>query len=108
MDLFVSWKRGEKIIASWGQSTNLSLKFFEKHRHELGKVSSVYVNGDDNEQFGMQIRGKKGIMLLSGVNCGYIGQGPSGSIKILRMLGFNGDTIKEQIETKNHLIIRNS
>lgn len=68
--------------------TKLSLQYFKKHVHRLGQVFEV--NIDQDRAFHMEIKGTSGVMLLSGCNCGYGGEGPHGSVEILKLLGVKG------------------
>lgn len=68
--------------------TELSLQYFRRNVHRLGRVFEV--NIDRDRAFSMEIRGTRGVMLLSGCNCGYGGEGPHGSVEVLRLLGVEG------------------
>jgi len=68
-----------------GGITKRSLDYFKRNGHKLGQI--VEINICDMPHFSMEIWGVNGVMLLSGVTCGYGGTGPHGSVKILAMLG---------------------
>jgi hypothetical protein len=65
--------------------TEESLAFFEKHKGDVGEVLDIFINQD--RTFAMEINAPHTTMLLSGVNCGYGGTGPRGTLKLLEMLG---------------------
>jgi len=82
-----------------GGITARSLEYFHRHIHRLGRVLEVNLNRD--ALFGMEIRGTEGIMLLSGCSCGYNGEGPRGSIEVLRALGV--DDAESRVFSARHI-----
>lgn len=64
--------------------TQKSLEFFRGNIGKIGEVLRVCIDAD--REFNMEIVGKKGVMLLSGVPCGYWGEGPHGAVQILSTL----------------------
>lgn len=69
---------------SGGGVTQESLEFFQRNYRRIGEIRAV--NIDQHRDFSMEIVGVDGIMLLSGCNCGYGGEGPHGSVAILETL----------------------
>lgn len=68
--------------------TQLSLKYFEKNKNKLGKIWKIEVGFEPirktaKRNYNMVLKGTKGEMWLSGCNCGYGGEGPHGTAKIL-------------------------
>lgn len=79
--------------------TQQSLAFFNGHKHELGDILEVQMikywddlrnelTGDGWEPLPMRIKGTKAEIHLSGCNSGYGGEGPNGSVKVLKALGY--------------------
>ena len=62
-----------------------SIKFFKRLKGKFGTVLDIHIN--QNRQYTMEIVGTHSICLLSGVNCGYGGTGPHGTLQILEMIG---------------------
>lgn len=81
----------------------ISLAYFRRNRHLLGFITAIYI--DASRTFSMEIQGSNGIMLLSGVTCGYRGTSPSGSLQILRELGVRDKQIETVVELKRHVAI---
>lgn len=100
-------------------NTRGSLAYYREHKHELGNVIAIYIFFNDidaainnfyipSDQYyyenlrycespHMILRDNNGKeMWLGGCNCGYGGEGPHGSAKILRDLRENGTLSKEQ------------
>ncbi len=84
--------------------TRKSLAFWQENKHLIGKV--ICIEGDreglykeERESGGIPytvdytllIFGTRGAILLSGCNCGYGGEGPNGTAKILHELGSTMD-----------------
>jgi len=67
--------------------TDASLEYFKKHKHELGKITTL--SCDKNSK--LKIYGNNGTMELSGCTCGYSGQGPRGTQEILESVGFSSE-----------------
>lgn len=65
--------------------TELSLEYFDSMQGKLGEVLDIFINQE--RTFAMEINTPRSTLLLSGVNCGYGGTGPHGSLKILKRLG---------------------
>jgi hypothetical protein len=77
-----------------------SLKFWNENKGSIGRLMHVQVSAegvlieDRTEngitypvEYNLMVTGTKGIILLSGCNCGYGGEGPNGTAKILAELG---------------------
>ena len=71
-----------------GGVTQSSLKYFRRHVRKIGQCFEV--NIDQDRLFSMEIQGNNGVLLLSGCNCGYGGEGPHGTLEVLRTLGVKG------------------
>lgn len=81
--------------------TDESIKFWNKNKERLGKVTHVIVtqmplytelreSGSGTPytvEYNFIAVGNGGMMLLSGCNCGYGGTGPNGTVRILVELG---------------------
>jgi len=80
--------------------TRDSLKFWNEHKNSIGKITHMVVS--EKELFSEHITengvtylvdyncmifGTNGAIILSGCNCGYGGEGPNGTAKILAELG---------------------
>lgn len=78
------------IYDSGGGITELSIEFFSKHFHEIGKVFRV-TSSFDGRIFNTELEGDRGVMLLSGLSCGYTGTAPKGLHEILQLLGWIGE-----------------
>jgi hypothetical protein len=82
-------------------ATEESLKFWTENKNSIGKLMHVQVSAEgvliedktDGDgitypvEYNLMVTGTKGIILLSGCNCGYGGTGPNGTAKILAELG---------------------
>jgi len=68
-----------------GGVTEDSIEFFDKLKGKFGDVLDIHIN--QNRQYTMEIVGTHAVCLLSGVNCGYGGTGPHGTLRILEKLG---------------------
>ena len=86
-----------------GGITQQSVDYFRAKQHCLGMVLDVHISF--YRTFPMEITGANAVMLLSGVNCGYSGEGTEGSISILRMLGLRNQTIIEVVRLKRNVKI---
>ena len=84
-----------------GGVTQLSLEYFKKHAHRLGRIFEINLNQD--ALFSMEIQGSEGVMLLSGCNCGYGGEGPHGTMQILDLLGLNHPDWSRKVFSKRHV-----
>jgi len=71
--------------------TEYSLNYYLNHRTELGTVKTAKCGPGH-----LEIEGDEGHMRLSGCTCGYAGEGPHGTAKILRDLGVS-ETDAERI-----------
>ena len=75
-----------KIYTDGGYGmTDHSVEYFRKLKGKLGSIHKIRI--DDGREFSTEITSDKAIVLLSGVNCGYGGTGPHGTVRILDMLG---------------------
>jgi len=82
------------ITDEGGGITQESLKLFESWKGKFGEIIWLHVNRSDDYNaplFSCEIHGMDNTMLLSGCNCGYGGEGPTGTIKILNMI-FDANT----------------
>ncbi len=84
-----------------GGITRESLEFWNQHKGDIGKILTVDVSDEglhteDRKsesgitypvEYNTLITGTQGTILLSGCNCGYGGEGPNGTAKILAELG---------------------
>ena len=88
--------------------TRRSLEFWQENKSRLGEPLSVYArkNGvyhemvdDDGMSYPLEwnvmIIGTQDDILLSGCTCGYGGEGPNGTAKILAELGIPIETARE-------------
>jgi len=84
-----------------GGVTARSLAYFRRNGQRLGRVLEVIIDRD--RLFSMEIHGSEGLMLLSGCNCGYGGEGPNGNLEILKALGVEG--VEDMIFHERHVKI---
>ena len=87
-----------------GGITVRSLEFWHENKHRIGEVLSLEASleplrtADGElrttmtdltgfEEWNVEIKGENGSIFLSGCNCGYGGEGPNGTAKILAELG---------------------
>jgi len=72
--------------------TQKSLEFFREHKDELGVVICVACGEFKGPEWGWRtvITGTKATMILSGLSCGYGGEGPHGLYELLQDLGLEG------------------
>jgi hypothetical protein len=84
-----------------GGITRESLEFWNRHKHDIGNILTVDVSAEGLQtedrksesgytypvEYNMMVTGTQGTILLSGCNCGYGGEGPNGTAKILAELG---------------------
>lgn len=81
--------------------TKHSLIFFQKHLADIGDIQEVLVkNSYDKKEdkwnlFTMKIKGEKGVIYLSGCNCGYGGEGPHGTYEIIKKIGITNKSFWE-------------
>ena len=73
--------------------TSKSLRYFDSLKGKLGRIRDVHI--DKRRTMSMEIKCDHGVVLLSGCNCGYGGEGPHGSIEILKRMG-----VDETLTTK--------
>ena len=73
--------------------TDTSVEYFKKLKGHLGRIEAIYLDAD--RTYSMQIESWQGkyqtgiepiTTLLSGVNSGYGGTGPTGTIKIIDLI----------------------
>ena len=88
-----------------GGMTQRSLEYFDTLKGKLGRIIEIHIDSDRN--FCWEIFCDAGWVLLSGVNSGYGGEGPHGSLKILDLLGFKkpDEEILKKIFTDKHIRI---
>lgn len=67
--------------------TDESLGYFERHKSELGEIREVSCRFNDPSGYNVRVVGDNGEMLLSGLNCGYGGEGPHGLHTVLTQIG---------------------
>ena len=79
--------------------TNKSLRYFDSLKGKLGAIHKIHIDGD--RQMSMEIEAINGVVLLSGVNCGYGGEGPHGTLTILEKLGIDTDILKAKVLNNN-------
>ncbi len=92
-----------------------SLEFWDQHKLLIGEVTHVagsfeplaFVPIPDPSditlaplEYNLKIYGLYGTILLSGCNCGYSGEGPNGTRKILEELGIDHDKAVELAHRK--------
>lgn len=65
-------------------ATSVSLKYWDSLKGKLGRISSFSMIA--GRMFSAEIICDNGIVLLSGLNCGYGGTGPHGTQKLLKSL----------------------
>jgi len=65
-------------------ATSPSMALWDSLKGKLGKVYSFSIIA--GRQFSVEIIAEHGIVLLSGLNCGYGGTGPHGTQKLLKSL----------------------
>ena len=87
-----------------GGVTRVSLDYFHRLYRRLGKICRVSI--DQHRVFSMEIRGVDGVMLLSGCNCGYGGEGPHGTFEVLKELGVTDEATLAKVFTEPYLEIR--
>jgi len=93
---------GLKIGDEGGGITRRSLEYFERYKPKLGKIKQVEVCKEEvyhihDVPYTMVITGAGCRMFLSGCNCGYGGEGPHGSLKILRSLGMDSMDFEQSL-----------
>ena len=105
MDEINDFYKGEpETFADGGHGvTEESIKFFKTLRGKLGEI--IQINIDSDREYDMEINCSAGIVLLSGVTCGYGGTGPHGTLKILEMIGVESDDYRQKIFSKDHVKI---
>jgi len=89
--------------------TRTSLAFWDQNKHQVGRIMRVVV-ADVIErvtspagyasEYSMIIYGSTGMIILSGCNCGYGGEGPNGTAKILVELGMSVDEARRMMYEK--------
>ena len=84
--------------------TAKSLEFWDQHKPLIGEVTHVggsFKPLEPNTEYTLIIYGLHGTILLSGCNCGYNGEGPNGTRKILEELGIDHGKAVELMCRKN-------
>jgi len=90
--------------------TEKSLEFWHANRHKLGDIEVIVVTAEpllveQKEDYGIKYNveynfwagGTTGVIYLSGCNCGYGGEGPNGTAKILAELGLSMVTARAAV-----------
>ncbi len=91
-------------------NTRQSLKYLEKilKRHPRLQVISIIIDRLRTYSFEVHARdgdsGEDIFILLSGLNCGYWGTGPHGSVRALRMLGFDWMTLEQSVFSNDIIV----
>ena len=96
-----SWDHHEIFHDEGNGVTEESLEYVESLKGKLGKVVDISI--DKDREFAMEIKGRNYILLLSGLNCGYGGTGPHGTLKLLKDLGVR--VAKSYITDNEHCYI---
>ena len=78
--------------------TSKSLRYFDSLKGKLGRIDDVHI--DKRRTMSMEITCERGVVLLSGCNCGYGGEGPHGSIEILKKMGVE-ETLTTRVITSS-------
>ncbi len=82
--------------------TAKSLEFWDQHKLLIGEVTHIAGSFEPLElEYNLKIYGLYGTILLSGCTCGYGGEGPNGTRKILEELGIDHDKAMELVSQKN-------
>ena len=98
------YKVEEKTFVDGGHGVTAdSIKYFKTLRGRLGEI--VQINIDKNREYGLEINCSSGIVLLSGVTCGYGGTGPNGTLKLLEMIGLDSEDYRQKVFSNNHVVI---
>lgn len=98
--------------------TQISLEVWKRSRARLGRIVSVrasiepllvrIVRSPDGSQYDLgwtlRIEGEHGILYLSGCNCGFGGEGPNGTRRILEELGVAPDRARELMLMREFMI----
>jgi len=87
--------------------TQRSLEYLEAYLDIVKAMKPYEVIIDFGRTFSLEIKCERGVVLLSGCNCGYGGTGPHGSVKALEMLLGRRLTPPEEkfIFTHDHVVV---
>ncbi len=90
-----------------GGITAESLDFFRRNRGVLGKIESVRCSFNGSGTiYNTVIVGITAIMHLSGLNCGYGGEGPHGLYTLLKELGLESRGFSETEIPHSRCVVR--
>jgi len=97
------------ILKDDGYGTTVeSLRFFRKCRDYLGEILSVemiyYYKDEEWVEYPLHIIGSLAEMRLSGCNSGFGGEGPHGSVTVLRELGYPEPYCEYPLQRKSFLL----
>ena len=67
--------------------TEKSVDFYKKNIDKIGAVIGIACDARTGEKANLYIFGSRDAMRLTGCSCGYGGEGPHGTAKILQTLG---------------------
>lgn len=99
--------------------TTKSLEYWNKNKDKLGTIQEVACSFDPIHveailggegglitplEYNLKIIGSNGVMYLSGCNCGYGGEGPNGTRRILEELGISHDKAVELIHQERFAV----
>ena len=95
--------------------TRVSLDYWEKNKGKLGPISYVWASFDGMPdesvrdyplEYNLVLAGERGVVFLSGCNCGYGGEGPNGTRKILEELGMPEQDARQLMYKKKFELVR--
>jgi hypothetical protein len=72
-----------------GATTESSLDYWQENKKRLGPVTAVSCDASEGNIGHLRIAGKNSDFELGGCTCGYGGEGPQGTAKILQDLGLS-------------------
>ncbi len=73
-------------------STNKAVEIFEKYKDAFGNIVSAEMKSNPEEaqyEFVLTNERKEQLIFDGGCTAGYVGRGPRGTLKILKMAGFD-------------------
>jgi len=97
----------DMFVESQHGITQISLKYFKERKKKLGAIISVACGEfpKDSLNWRTVINGTTGTMILSGLSCGYAGEGPHGLYEVLVNLGLENRPFGETDISKLDRII---